>query len=39
MTFNVLGFNQEMLLEIMNSKKIKLNSNDLLVLKYSRYDK
>ena len=33
MTFNVLGFNQEMLLEIMNSKKIKLNSNDLLVLR------
>ncbi|MDM0859543.1 hypothetical protein ACV3SO_13770 [Clostridium perfringens] len=33
MTFNVLGFNQEMLLEIMNTKKIKLNSNDLLVLR------
>ncbi|MGG5460290.1 hypothetical protein [Clostridium sp. B9] len=33
MNFNVLGFNQEMLLEIMNTKKIKLNSNDLLVLR------
>lgn len=33
MIFNVLGFNQEMLMNIMDEKQIKLNSNDLLVLR------
>lgn len=33
MTFNVLGFDQAMLINLMDEKQIKLNSNDLLVLR------
>lgn len=33
MTFNILGFDQAMLINLMDEKQIKLNSNDLLVLR------